>query len=465
MARYLTTVWPFAGHLNPTLAVAHALRARGHAVGIYSGEAVRSVIEDEGFTFFPFDHLAATLLKLVDGVHPGSSACDDGAFYRRLIARYGDAYERSGVERARLLKRMSYEWILGTVPQQIADLDMVIDHWRPDVVLCDPTLWGPYVVLGEARRLPVAVFSFFAGCMIPGPDAPPAGMGLPPPRNWRTRALSRLAARVLDIYMADVRHATSDLRQRYGLPRLRDSVASMSGRVPLHLVATAPEYDYDRGDLPSAVHYVGACLWDKARHEAPPPWLRGLPDDRPIVYVSEGTAQVDESVEPALLSAAARGLAGLPMRVIITTGRHRDPQTLELGTFGSNIRVERYVPHSDLFPRLSAVVTNGGSGTVRAALAAGLPLVVVPRAWDQFDNAQRVVEAGAGIRLTARRCTPERLRAAVQQVLQIPSFRDNARRLGAASARCGGPDRAAALLEELVRRQEAMPACATAGGR
>jgi UDP:flavonoid glycosyltransferase YjiC (YdhE family) len=95
------------------------------------------------------------------------------------------------------------------------------------------------------------------------------------------------------------------------------------------------------------------------------------------------------------------------------------------------------------------MVTLGGSGGVLAALAAGVPLVIVPTEWDRPENAQRVVEAGAGLRISPRDCTPERLRAAVERVLKEPAFRANAQRLSGVFARYGGPARAAELLEDL----------------
>jgi UDP:flavonoid glycosyltransferase YjiC (YdhE family) len=110
------------------------------------------------------------------------------------------------------------------------------------------------------------------------------------------------------------------------------------------------------------------------------------------------------------------------------------------------------VPHSDLLPRTAVVVTLGGTSTVMAALNAGVPLVVVPTEWDKPEHAQRVVEAGAGLRLAPHRCTPERLRAAVERVLREPAFRQNAQRLAAAFARYGGPVQAAELVERLATR-------------
>lgn len=466
MARFLCTVWPFPGHLYPTLAVAQALRTRGHEVGFYSGRAARDVIEGEGFTFFPFDRLAARLQEIVDGVAAGEPGNDDDALYERLTARYAPSPGCRGMTRLRLVRATYNEWIIGTIPQQVTDLEVILDRWRPDVLLCEPVLWGPFLVLRERRDLPVAIFSFLAGCLVPGPDAPLFGSRLARPHTWYGRVQARLVATALAALTADVRHAPDSMRRRYGLSPLGEPVTALMGRMPLHLVATTPEYDFERRDLPPSVHYVGACLWDKPRQEAPPPWLQEMPDGQPIVYVTEGTSHVQDAV---LLQAAARGLADLSVRAILTTGRRRAPESLGLTGLAPNVRVERFVPHSDLFPRLSAVVTNGGSSTVRAALAAGLPLVIVPMEWDQFDNAQRVVEAGAGIRLDANRCTPARVRAAVRRVLAEPSFRANARRLGAASARYGGPALAATLLESLAlspaaRRRATEPAADSLSG-
>ncbi len=225
------------------------------------------------------------------------------------------------------------------------------------------------------------------------------------------------------------------------------SVTAFTARLPLYLVPSVRELDYDRRDLPPSVHYVGPCVWNKGTQIASPAWLDELPADRAWVHVTEGTAHFQG---PFVLRAAAQGLAHQPMEVIMTSGPERDPATLGLGPLAPNIRVERWVSHNDLLPRCAALVTTGGAGTVIAALQAGVPLLIVPTHWDKPDNAQRVVAGGAGLRLAPRQCTPERLRAAVQRLLSEPSFRASARRLGQRLAEAPGPPRAAELLEMLV---------------
>jgi UDP:flavonoid glycosyltransferase YjiC (YdhE family) len=121
-----------------------------------------------------------------------------------------------------------------------------------------------------------------------------------------------------------------------------------------------------------------------------------------------------------------------------------------LGPIASNVHLTQWVNHEELLPRCSVVVTTGGAATITAALLAGAPMVVVPTTWDKPDNARRVVEAGAGVRLAPRKCTPESLQDAVQRVLQDTVMRQRARDMGARLAAAPGPNGAAELLERLV---------------
>jgi MGT family glycosyltransferase len=163
-----------------------------------------------------------------------------------------------------------------------------------------------------------------------------------------------------------------------------------------------------------------------------------------VVHVTEGTIHARR---PLVLSAAATGLGGLPMDVIMTTGRHRAAAELGFEGLAPNVRIEPWVAHSALLPRTDVIVTTGGAGTVLAALLAGVPLLIVPTEWDKPESARRVEHAGAGLILPPHRCTPARLRAAVQALLADGRFRQNAERLGAALRRCGGAPRGAELIE------------------
>ncbi|MCC6587053.1 MAG: glycosyltransferase [Bryobacterales bacterium] len=429
MARFLFAVWPFSGHVHPALAIAHALRARGHDVAFYTGAEVRATIEGEGFPVFAFHHVdEARVTALASAEFP---------------------YSPSAWQRMRSAKRVQAkfrEWLLDTVPQQVQDLDTILPNWRPDAIVCDLAFWSPFLVLAESRQIPVAVLSILAACILPGPDAPFWGNGSPRPRTVFMRLKSRTIRRVVGWASGRFRSEVNAIRAQFRLPPIGCTVTEYAARMPLYLVPSTPEYDYGRRDLPPSVHYVGPCLWDKPRSAAPPEWLERLPAGKPLVYVTDATVG---TTEPFLLRAAAAALKDLAVEVVMTTGKQRIPAELGLPPT-PNVRVESYIPQSDLLPRTSVMVTLGGSGGVLAALSAGVPLVIVPTEWDRPENAQRVVEAGAGLRIPASGCTPDRLRSAVERVLNNPSFRQNAQRLAAAFARYKGPVRAAELLETLT---------------
>lgn len=446
MTRFLLAMWPYIGHVYPNIALAHALRARGHEVAFYTGAMAGPVVEREGFRCFPLRQVARQITRITGCPEPNNgSEWDSPHLYQRLSERYTVALDRRVLTHSRLFRSMYRDWFLGTVPAQVADLQAILTEWSPHALVCDPFMWGPILVLHEAQGVPVAVFSFFASCLLPGREVPVLGLGLARPRGrWAQRAMQVLGM-IRDLVFADIKHHADLIRRQYGLPPLSAPVMEYAGRMLLYLIASVPEFDYQRSDLPSSAHYVGPCLWDKPAQEPPPAWLAELNGAVPVVYVTEGTAQTRA---PILLQAAYQGLAGSSLQVIMTTGLQRDPAQLGLGPTAPNIRVERWVAHSDLLPKVSVAVTHGGSGTVLSALRAGVPLVVVPMQWDQLENAQRVVEAGAGVQLKAERCTPERLRSAVIRVLEESSFRQNARRLAAALNRYDGPRRAAELLEQ-----------------
>jgi rhamnosyltransferase subunit B len=55
-----------------------------------------------------------------------------------------------------------------------------------------------------------------------------------------------------------------------------------------------------------------------------------------------------------------------------------------------------YAPFGLLLPRASALVHHGGIGTTAQGLRAGLPQVLTPLGFDQFDNAMRLESLSVG---------------------------------------------------------------------
>ena len=120
----------------------------------------------------------------------------------------------------------------------------------------------------------------------------------------------------------------------------------------------------------------------------------------------------------------------------------------------ANVRIERFLPHAPLLERAACVVCHAGMGITQKALAHGVPVVAVPFGRDQPEVARRVEVAGAGVRLPARKLTPDRLREAVRRAIEL---RPGAERIAAAFAAAGGAVAAADELEALIPRSTELP--------
>jgi UDP:flavonoid glycosyltransferase YjiC (YdhE family) len=116
---------------------------------------------------------------------------------------------------------------------------------------------------------------------------------------------------------------------------------------------------------------------------------------------------------------ALDAVADLPVRVLLTGTRDVD-----LGPVPGNVRVEQWVPQTDVFDHAVAVVGHGGSGTTLGALGAGLPQVIVPLFADQPHNATRVAGVGAGVIASL-----DGIRSAIERVLEDDGYRAAAGRI------------------------------------
>jgi UDP:flavonoid glycosyltransferase YjiC (YdhE family) len=179
-----------------------------------------------------------------------------------------------------------------------------------------------------------------------------------------------------------------------------------------------------------------------------PDWSRAI-EGAPSVYFTLGTVFNHESGD--LFSRVLAGLRELRANLLVTVGREIDPASL--GPQPANVRIERFVPQSEVLPHVDLVVSHGGSGSVLGALAHGRPMVVLPIGADQPLNAVRISALGAGRALDAIRATPDEVREAVASVLADAACREAAGRLADEIAALAPPGVAVALLERLARER------------
>ncbi len=175
--------------------------------------------------------------------------------------------------------------------------------------------------------------------------------------------------------------------------------------------------------------------------EAPvslPDWWRG--SDAPLIYLTFGTVLGYMTMAAETYRMALKAVERTSARVLLTVGRRFDASTL--GPVPPNVHVEPWIDQARVLDHADLVVCHGGSGTTLAALAAGVPLVMVPLFADQFENARRVAATRAGqvVETTAPQIT-----RSIEDVLGDVTYRDRARAIAAEMA-------ATATVEEVLTR-------------
>jgi UDP:flavonoid glycosyltransferase YjiC (YdhE family) len=371
---------------------------------------------------------------------------------RTLTARGHDLLFATAAPAIGLLRRLGFEatavgpdWLEGS-DDPISSRLLALDNRGHNLLFVEiasmgaiPALveicsnWRPNVILSEHTE--------FAGRLAAELVGVPAAIQLvanPPPRT----VVGPLLAEKLD-----------ELRASVGLPRDHD-LRQLFGQ--LYLDCVPPSLSL-AGVTPLPIaHKVRPVVFDTSGEETLPPWIDHLPH-QPVVYATLGTVY---NRTPNVLETIIKALANERLTLIVTTGRNRDPN--ELGKLPPNVRAERYIPQTLLFPRSSAVICHGGFNTVIAALQHALPMYLLPLSADHPRNAQRAVQAGFGLSagdhgeppfgpvIRPLDLDPARIRLGVKRLLDEPGFASAAAAVKVEINQLPGLDYVADLLEGLA---------------
>ncbi|MEO5671043.1 MAG: glycosyltransferase [Ramlibacter sp.] len=374
-----------AGDVHPMLALGQCLRERGHAVTLLTSPVYAELAGDARLDFTPIgepsDYAEATSHPKV--WHPIDGF---GVLWRYLL-------------RPALVP--TYE--------QLAEIASV----EPCVVIASPVAMGARVAQ-EHLGVPL-ITAYTAATMLRTVHSP---MTLAQWRvaPWIPRAARRLAWAALDHFKLDplVRPALDALRGRLKLPRIEGPVFdrwihSPKGGVTLFpsWFATAPP------DWPRQVVQAGFPLYDGDAQQPVAPWLREfLEQGPPPVVFMPGTAQQNAS---AFYAAAVKACEATGQRGLLL-----GPLARDVAADTDAIRTLPYAPFTWLLPRARALVHHGGIGSCAQAMRAGIPQVLAPQAYDQFDNAMRLERLGVGACLPRGADGMQQMAAQLARLLASP---------------------------------------------
>ncbi|HMJ95112.1 MAG TPA: nucleotide disphospho-sugar-binding domain-containing protein, partial [Thermoleophilaceae bacterium] len=125
---------------------------------------------------------------------------------------------------------------------------------------------------------------------------------------------------------------------------------------------------------------------------------------------------------------------------------------------GERMYGEQFLPQTAILPQCDLLITHGGNNTVAEAFNFGLPVIVTPLFWDQYDNAQRVHDTGFGHRLASYTFEDEEFLGAIERLLADQALAERMKRISAELTAAPGRIKAAELVEQMVRTGVPVPA-------
>ncbi|MCC7247831.1 MAG: glycosyl transferase [Lysobacter sp.] len=359
---------PFAGHLHPILAIGRALREIAD-VEVVSTDGAQARIRAAGLRG----------VALVPGADAALRALTDppyavGANPLRLQAQFQEALRLQAAFAAALDARYHTQ--------------------RADLLIADFTL----IVAGPiAARYGMPWWtSHPSPCVIEAPGGPPAYLGgWTPGRNAFGRARDACAAQAVRGFKRGVHRLHRRALSELGLDRVYRNDGSEAAYSPDCVLALGlRELEFERR-WPDSVRFVGPMLWSPPDRGEPPPTA----NDAPQVLATLGThlGWAKDGLAETLRDIAQRNPQ---WRLHFSDGRH-EPSTskgAETATHDA-LRRHAWVDYPSWIPAMSAVLHHGGAGVMWECLRAGMPALVLPQDYDQFDHAARLEAAGVAIRL------------------------------------------------------------------
>ena len=413
---------PVPGHLNPMTALARTLQSHGHDVVFMSLADVAPFVEAAGLPF----------VSCSERAYPAGSL---GKLVRRLSELSGEEALHFTVNAMMKGYTASLFEFLPDTLSEAAMAGLVLDQYQPYVELIPMHLGMPFVQVSNALHVD------YTG------RSPICFVDWPYETGVDATARNMEGVRSARMLLEPVTAAAQAYAKKVGLSV--DWNNPHSTLSALAWVTQCPrEFDFDHApDFPQ-FHYAGPFHDGRGRIDFDFPWqqLTGAP----IVYASMGTLQ--NGLEDVFRSIVQAGSELKELQFVLAVGGQLDPK--QLGTVPANVIVVSHAPQIEVLKRSSLCITHAGLNTVLESLASGVPMLALPITNDQPGVAARIAEKKVGVVLSPDQASAGTFVAAINQVLDDSTLRDNAAKIQKAILRIDGLSIAAGILERSFDLEE-----------
>ena len=421
--KIVVTTFGSYGDLHPYMAMGVELRRRGHDVLIAASEAYREKVVSAGLGFEP--------------VRPDLPGHENSQVFKEIMET------RTGTEY--LLRRV----ILPHLGESYEDLSRAVEG--ADVLISHPTTFAASIV-AEAQGIPwvstvlaplsfLSVYDTLAIAQAPG-----------------YRRVRRLGPGILGILKSIARQhcihwfdPVFRLRAELGLPPPPGNPIFEGQHSPGLVLALfsevmgAAQRDWPRQTLVTGFPFL-------APEQEPvleAGLTRFLEDGKPPIVFTLGTLAVRDPRAFYTESASAAARLGRRAVLLVGSGEVNRPLLDGVG-LPAGVKAFDYAPYSALFPKACAVVHQGGIGTTAQALRSGRPMLLVPHAHDQPDNAARAVRLGAAREISRSDYKSARVAEELSILLNDPSYSTAAEAAQQRVLQEDGVSSACGSIEELI---------------
>ncbi|MFJ7075526.1 activator-dependent family glycosyltransferase [Streptomyces sp. NPDC098781] len=416
--RVLFVCYPEKTHFLAMAPLAWALRTAGHEVCFASQPKFVPEITRAGLTAVPVGSnrdLWQIMSRDPDWIDDGVAGWPEP---------YGAADEdESAVTWERLHSGYAVQvtrWHKITNVPLMAELVEFAQHFKPDVVLWEPTTYAASVAAeacGAAHGRVLFDVDVFA--------------------VTREHFLRLKAERPEERTSDPMAQWLSAYARKYGTEFSEDLI---TGQFSVNMMPPFLQSEADLTYLPVRyTPYGGASVV--------PDWLWARPE-RPRVAMTTGLSGREYGTEHAVgPRAVVDALAGLDVELVATVS---EATRRELGAVPDNVRLVDFVPMQPLLATCSAIVHHGGFGSLCTALLQGVPQLLLPYDRDEPVLAERLAARGGALALDAEKATAEAVRDLLSRLLTEPSYARAAEALRQEVSAYPGPHELVGELERLA---------------
>jgi sterol 3beta-glucosyltransferase len=389
------------GDTQPFVSLAARFKQQGHSVKLAARPDFASLAASYEIEFVPLGNPYKSLLRSEEV----ATAIGSGNMLKMLIKQASDSRQRKAF----------FDGLDTEAMRAVEGAEAIIYK----------SSWIPFYSIAEKLGVPSAAAMFMPLTRTSSFPSFLIGGG-----KDRGRTINSLIWRITEQFIWQVsRNFDNKMRgELLGLPRLPfwGPSARQLERTPL-FYAYSPNVIPRPADWPDRIHVTGFWFSDPPPGWTPPSDLVAfLESGPPPVYVGFGSMPSGSAEDTLKLILKALELSH--HRGILLSGWAGIGEERKLPEYAFSVQS---VPHSWLFPRMSAVVHHGGAGTTGAGLRAGVPSIVTPFVADQPNWARRIEALGVGPRaIPFRELTADLLANAIHQTTLDTAMRRRAAEIG-----------------------------------